>query len=78
MFTVLSFAELGSWDDVKMNGRAALEEYDEFLKELPDSKRVGDLLEIANDKHRYNCMLEFTRLYICLLSIEQATYPTAS
>lgn len=40
MFTVLSFAELGSWDDVKMNGRAALEEYDEFLKELPDSKRV--------------------------------------
>lgn len=50
MFTVLSFAELGSWDDVKMNGRAALEEYDEFLKELPDSKRVSDLLEIANDK----------------------------
>lgn len=78
MFTVLSFAELGSWDDVKMNGRAALEEYDEFLKELPDSKRVSDLLEIANDKHRCNCMLEFTRLYICLLSIEQATYPTAS
>lgn len=39
MFTVLSFAELGSWDDVKMNGRAALEEYDEFLNELPDSKR---------------------------------------
>lgn len=78
MFTVLSFAELGSWDDVKMNGRAALEEYDEFLKELPDSKRVRDLLEIANDKHRYNCMLEFTRLYICFLSIEQATYPTAS
>lgn len=78
MFTVLSFAELGSWDDVKMNGRAALEEYDEFLKELPDSKRVSDLLEIAKDKHRYNCMLEFTRLYICLLSIEQATYPTAS
>lgn len=78
MFTVLSFAELGSWDDVKMNGRAALEEYDEFLKELPDSKRVSDLLEIANDKHRYNCMLEFTRLHICLLSIEQATYPTAS
>lgn len=78
MFTVLSFAELGSWDDVKMNGRAALEEYDEFLKELPDSKRVSDLLKIANDKHRYNCMLEFTRLYICLLSIEQATYPTAS
>lgn len=79
MFTVLSFAELGSWDDVKMNGRAALEEYDEFLKELPDSKRVSDLLEIAYDKPRYNCMLEeFTRLYICLLSIEQATYPTAS
>lgn len=78
MFTVLSFAELGSWDDVKMNGRAALEEYDEFLKELPDSKRVSDLLEIVNDKHRYKCMLEFTRLYICLLSIEQATYPTAS
>lgn len=78
MFTVLSFAELGSWDDVKMNGRAALEEYDEFLKELPDSKRVSDLLEIANDIHRYNCMLEFTLLYFCLLSIEQATYPTAS
>lgn len=52
MFTVLSFAEFGSWDDVKMNGRAALEEYDEFLKELPDSKRVCDLLKIANEKHR--------------------------
>lgn len=65
MFTVLSFAELGSWDDVKMNGRAALEEYDEFLNELPDSKRVCDLLKIANDKHRYNCMYLLTCMSVC-------------
>lgn len=65
MFTVLSFAELGSWDDVKMNGRAALEEYDEFLKELPDSKRVGDLLKIANYKHRYNFLYLFTCMFVC-------------
>lgn len=58
MFIVLSFVEFGSWDDVKMNGCVVFEEYDEFLKELLDSKRVSDLLEIVNDKFRYNCMLE--------------------
>lgn len=56
---IFFYIEFGSWDDVKMNGCVVFEEYDEFLKELLDSKRVSDLLEIVNDKYRYNCMLEF-------------------
>lgn len=75
MFTVLSFAELGSWDDVKMNGRAALEEYDEFLKELPDSKRVSDLLEIVNDKHRFFIFF-YVRIYtiVYLFAINRTSH----
>lgn len=40
MFAVLNYAEFGSWEEVKMNAPQALEEYQQFMKELPDDERV--------------------------------------
>nr|XP_022321415.1 uncharacterized protein LOC111123409 isoform X1 [Crassostrea virginica]XP_022321416.1 uncharacterized protein LOC111123409 isoform X1 [Crassostrea virginica] len=39
MFAVLNYAEFGSWEEVKMNAPQALEEYQQFMKELPDDER---------------------------------------
>ncbi|XP_062575420.1 uncharacterized protein LOC134237332 isoform X1 [Saccostrea cucullata] len=39
MFAVLSFADLGSWDEVKTHGPKALEEFRDFMEELPTDER---------------------------------------
>ncbi|XP_048779049.2 uncharacterized protein LOC125682473 isoform X2 [Ostrea edulis] len=39
MFAVLNFAELGSWDEVKIHGPQALKEYHQFMREIPMDER---------------------------------------
>lgn len=43
MFAVLNFAELGSWDEVKIHGPQALKEYHQFMREIPMDERVSSM-----------------------------------
>ena len=75
MFAVLNYAEFGSWEEVKMNAPQALEEYQQFMKELPADERVR-MSRVYRTSLRLTpstCMCN-TR---CLFALGQTTHPTA-